>query len=32
MLEQAGWESRTPIDEVIFAESWNHKSIDRSHE
>ena len=25
MLEQAGWESRTPLDEVIFAESWNHK-------
>ena len=25
MLEQAGWESRTPLDEVIFAESWNHR-------
>jgi len=32
MLEQAGWESRTPLDEVIFAESWNHTWSARSPE
>ena len=25
MLEQAGWESRTPLDQVVFAESWNQQ-------
>ena len=25
MLEQAGWESRTPLDQVVFAERWNHR-------
>jgi 5,6-dimethylbenzimidazole synthase len=29
MLERAGWESRTPLEEMIFADSWNHKWIDR---
>jgi 5,6-dimethylbenzimidazole synthase len=32
MLEKAGWESRTPLEEVIFAESWNHRWIAREPE
>lgn len=32
MLEEAGWESRTPLDEVIFAESWNRNWSSRSPE